>query len=404
MKEIKPTWGEELYKKWLLEMGWKEDATTQELRTIFTTWHGEKFNGEFVDLRQNEEYQDGADIDFAQVKLKIKTVHHWIDQDGKTHGFQVSGLYGYTVDIKDSPTAYGTNKKGNGVYLNIQIETINMESLYNQNTYHTVRYRGKDYQIRDGIGWWNKNQDGNATSYIWILPIYGYDGTRTHITAKKRAREADFKKWKEETDENGVSKRLPTDRFITELPTGIMLVTPRKLLEHIIEEKKMKQRRHKKSEDGSNDHYYSYDIPVSIFEEIAVNRQEWEEDLTPALPIVRFLTPNDPWESVNYPDKEHYSDCEIMLEKYRYYVPRDLFYDVYGFDNTDIPGSIETEEWIYVPRISEIYPKDAPPIYGRDNKKVNKDGSLRMLTRVPMQHFIVWPAPGTKYQPDGQPF
>lgn len=50
MKEIKPTWGEELYKDWLKNQDWKEYDSVDDIK--------DKRNA-FVDVRRDEIYERG---------------------------------------------------------------------------------------------------------------------------------------------------------------------------------------------------------------------------------------------------------------------------------------------------------------------------------------------------------
>lgn len=400
MKEIKPTWGEELYKDWLKNQDWQEYNSVDDIK--------DKRNA-FVDVRRDEIYQAAVDIDFeiSENTSRAATIGGYPLRHKQTGNYhQLSTPVRHSVEIKDSETAYsfvefekrdGT-KVVKGGYLNIQIEKINDKDLYDSGETYDVVFNGVNCTIRRGVGWWIKNKDFKADRYLWFLPIFGETGENVFKGAKHRATKREFEEWRDEKDAAGNPVRKEKDKFITELPAGIMLTVTRGMIAKMI--KDLDTQEYKTGRKT----YVAWPIPMEKFEEVVLSRKGWERGLMPALPIVRFLTKDDPWKSVKYPENEHFSGTEIpVYEKYDYYVPARLLDEVYGWDNPEPEGiTITPNGQIIVPPEAEEYPEDAAPIANRS--VYGRDGSLRKLTRIAMMEIKAWPAPGVKHQPEGEQF
>lgn len=390
---------QELYKEWLQNEGSVERPIDKlnglkKLDGMQDREH--KISNQFVDVSGDREYQKTEDIDFEEI---ICRSWEWYPAFNITHNsvFMVPSIPEARlkhIEIKGGETVFGQQR-----YTRLFIETIsNVEKKL--------------------TGWFNKGS--GADYYRWVLPLYGLDGSKRGFYAelseegKKRKEdrkkiEAEYKgdygfeKWKnEKVDDKPVRK--DTDRFITELPTGLMITLSRSAIEKfIVGEKKCRL-----YNEEYHNHYEGYFIELSKIED-AVVREGWSADIPPAIPLVRYLTAASKWGGENNRDAHHYEGLELVSSRqYRYYVSREMLYSVYGFTETMPKGSIDFGDRIWIPWESEQYDRDAKKVFLIGNGKYKRDGSMRKISRIGLTAIEPWgelPAvlSGPVYQPI-QPF
>lgn len=363
---------ETLYKEWLLNNGFEEKHSFEELTP--TGQESPEHKEQFVDVTGDPEYQGATDIDFELsvipkwCKREQDLITTWQDKNVIQH-----------VEIKAGESILSGNR-----YTNLQIETIANADLYKGEFFpEPKKLRGKEYRIVQHIGWWNKNPDYQADMFCWILMVYGTSGSQLYTSKPKNTflTQEEFKTWKNE------SGRQPTDRIVTEVPMGLMLRLSRSAIQAIIDDNRIQ----KETKKGKGHHFTAYNIPLELIER-RIEKYGWTPGaIEPAIPIVRYLTAESKYTGKDCTHgSKHFEGVELLAsEKYRYYIPRRMLYSVYKITETHTQNVIAMGDTILVPSADEDY-TDAPKVEILGYGCKGRDGSLRRLTRIAMHGIEAW--------------